>query len=255
MIFDLQKANMWKRISALLFDFIMRVMLIAGIAVIVSAIFGYDAKLDRFYEISAEYMEEYQVNLTEEEYNLLSEADKEAYKLRYDEANRAFNSDSEAVALYELMLNLTILMSTISIVLGYLILEFTVPLFFKNGQTLGKKIFGVGVMRDDGVKINAKILFVRSILGKCTLEALVPITILVMIFIGGAGIIGMIVLLLIAFLEIFLMVRTKTNSCIHDLLSYSVTVDMASQMIFDSEEALIEYKNRIHAEMADRAEY
>jgi len=27
------------------------------------------------------------------------------------------------------------------------------PLLFKNGQTLGKKIFGVALMRNDGVRI------------------------------------------------------------------------------------------------------
>ena len=51
------------------------------------------------------------------------------------------------------------------------------------------------------------------------------------------------------------MIKTKTNSCIHDVLSYSVVVDMASQMIFESEAALTEYKNRVHREMVDKADY
>ena len=246
---------MWKRISSFLFDFIMRMILIAGIAVIMSALLGYDAAADRFDELSAEYMEKYQVDLSQEEYDLLSEADKEAYRERYDEANLAFNSDPEAQGLYEKMINLILLMLLISIVSGYAILEFIVPLLFKNGQTLGKKIFGVGVMRDDGVRINSRILFARAILGKCVIEAMVPIAIIIMIVLGGAGMLGLIALLLLAALEIFLMIKTKTNSCIHDLLSYSVTVDMASQMIFDSTEALVEYKNRVHAEMAENADY
>lgn len=246
---------MWKRISAFLFDFIMRLVVIAGVAVIISAIFGYDAKVNRFDEISAKYMEEYGVNLTEADYNLLTEDEKQAYQERYDEANTAFKSDSEAIELYDLILNLTLLMTVLSMVTGYLILEFAIPMFFKNGQTLGKKIFGIGVMRDDGVRVNSKVLFARAILGKCTVEALVPMAILALIFIGGAGILGFIALLLFAVFEIYLMVRTKTNSCIHDLLSCSVTVDMASQMIFDSTEALIEYKNKIHAEMVENADY
>lgn len=255
MIFDLQKASMMKRISAFLFDFIMRVMLIVGIASIFSACFKYDAKVSRFDELSEQYVSEWGVDLNEEEYNLLSDEEKTAYREAYDKANEAFNSDPEVKKLSDLIINLTILITTSSVLVGYLLLEFTVPLFLKNGQTLGKKIFGIGVMRDDGVKISTKMLFVRSILGKCTIEALVPIAIVLLVFVGNAGSIGFITLILLGGLEVFLMVKTKTNSCIHDLLAYAVTVDMASQMIFESEEALMEYKNRIHKEMADRSAY
>ena len=76
MIFDLQKASMMKRISAFLFDFIMRVILVLGIAWILSAAFQYDAKVDRFDELTAEYMNSYGVTLTEEEYGLLSDEEK-----------------------------------------------------------------------------------------------------------------------------------------------------------------------------------
>jgi hypothetical protein len=51
------------------------------------------------------------------------------------------------------------------------------------------------------------------------------------------------------------MIVTRTNSCIHDLLAGSVAVDLASQMIFDSESAMIEYKKSIHAEQAKEARY
>ena len=154
-----------------------------------------------------------------------------------------------------LVLNLTLLISIFAILFAYIALEFLVPLLLKNGQTLGKKMFGIAVMRDDGVRITPMMLFVRSILGKCTIEALVPLAIIALILLGNAGIFGLIALLLLAGLEIFLMIKTKTNSCIHDLLSYAVVVDMASQMIFDSEEALVEYKNKVHAEMVDHSDY
>lgn len=255
MIYDLQKASMMKRISAFLFDFIMRVMLIVGIAAFLSFIFKYDAKVDRFDELSMQYMEEYGVDISEADYNLLSEAEKTAYLERLDVANDAFNSNPEVARLSDLIMSLTLLILTLSVVTGYLVLEFAIPIFLKNGQSLGKKIFGIGVMRDDGVRISTKMLFVRSILGKCTIEALIPIAMVLLIFIGGAGAIGFITILLIAVLEAYLMIRTKTNSCIHDLLAYAVVVDMASQMIFDSQEALMEYKNRVHKELADRSEY
>ena len=41
----------------------------------------------------------------------------------------------------------------------------------------------------------------------------------------------------------------------HDMISGTVTVDFASQMIFDSAEQMLEYKKKLHAEAAERAEY
>lgn len=244
---------MLKRMSAFLFDFIMRVMLIAGVAIIFSLAFGYDAKVDKLDEIYDKYEAEYGVDLqmSAEEYSALTEEQTKQYAA----AVEAFNKDGEVTRLNALILNLTLLISVFGILTSYLILEFAVPLLLKNGQTLGKKIFGIGVMRDDGVRITPVMLFVRSILGKCTVEAFVPLAIIMLFLLGSAGIFGIISLLLLAGLEIFLMVRTKTNSCIHDVLSYSVVVDMASQMIFESEAALVEYKNRVHAEAVDKADY
>ena len=244
---------MMKRASAFLFDFIMRVMLVTGFAVVFSAIFGYDAKVERIEEYYDEYEEIYDIDIdiSNAEYTLLPDDVKE----RYMAAEEAFRSNPEVARLSALILNLTLLISIFGILFAYIALEFVVPLLFGNGQTLGKKMFGIGVMRDDGVKITPAMLFVRSILGKCTIEALVPLAIIMLIFLGNAGIFGFIALILLAALEIFLMARTKTNSCIHDVLSYSVTVDMASQMIFESEEALVEYKNKLHAEAVDRTDY
>lgn len=244
---------MFKRISAFLFDFIMRMMLIAGFALLFSALFGYDAKVEEYEKLSDKYEAEYGIDLdiSTEEFELLPEE----VKAKYTAADEAFARDADAARLSALILNLTLLIAIFGILFAYIALEFAVPLFFKNGQTLGKKIFGIAVMRDDGVKITPAILFVRSILGKCTAEALVPLAIVMLILLGSAGIIGLLALLLLAGFEVFLMVKTKTNSCIHDVLSYTVAVDMASQMIFENEEAMIAYKNKIHSEEADKADY
>ena len=47
-------------------------------------------------------------------------------------------------------------------------------------------------------------------------------------------------------LQIGVMIATKTNSSIHDLLSDTVVVDFACQQIFDTEEELIAYKQAQH---------
>ena len=143
----------------------------------------------------------------------------------------------------------------IGLFVSYLISDFVIPLCFGNGQTLGKKIFGICLMRDDGVKVSPVILFIRAILGKFTVETMVPVFLVILILVGGAGFIGLLALIAIFVFDVVLMIKTKTNSTIHDMLSYTVVVDKESQLIFDTKEAMIEYKNKIHAEDADKKLY
>ena len=110
-------------------------------------------------------------------------------------------------------------------------------------------------MRTNSVKVTGPVLFVRAILGKCTIGRMVPVLLILMILFGNIGFVGTAALALIAILQIALMCATKTNSAIHDLLADTVAVDMASQRIFESEADMIDFKKRIHAEEAARAPY
>ena len=49
--------------------------------------------------------------------------------------------------------------------------------------------------------------------------------------------------------------RAESDTLINDLLSDTVAVDMESQMIFDTEDDLIEYTKRLHAEKAAKEVY
>ncbi len=253
MIFDLQKAGMWKRASAFLFDMIILGMAVAGFAFLFSMLFGFDkhnAALNAAYE---KYESEYGVvfEITEEEYIQKSEEEVQTYQAAY----AALIADKDAMYSYNMVVNLTMLISTLAILAAYLILEFAIPVKLGNGQTLGKKIFGVGVMRTDGVKVTPPLLFIRTILGKFTIETMIPVLIAVMIFFNMLGIVGTLILGLILLLQIVLMITTDTNSCIHDLLAKTVTVELSSQMIFENEEEMIAYKNKVHAEKVARQTY
>ena len=173
-----------------------------------------------------------------------SEAEQQAWNNAY----QALVKDEEAMYSYNMVINLTLVISTLAILLGYLVLEFFIPVKLGNGQTLGKKIFGVAVMRTDGVMVTAPLLFIRTILGKFTIETMIPVLICIMIFFNTIGVVGTLILGLILLLQIILMISTHTNSCIHDLLAKTVAVDMHSQLIFETEEELIAYKNKVHAE-------
>ena len=63
------------------------------------------------------------------------------------------------------------------------------------------------------------------------------------------------VLGLILLLQLILLAATSNNSLIHDLISDTVVIDMASQRIFDSESELIEYEKKIHAESVAKSPY
>lgn len=250
---ELRRATMWKRASAYLCDLILLATAAVGLALALSAIFGYDsygAKLDEYYE---KYATEYgiKIDITQEEYNALSDEQKQAYEA----ADKALKQDTEVIYTANMMSSLMLVILSLSILISYLLLEFIVPILFGNGQTLGKKVFGVAVMRTNSTKISTAVLFVRAILGKCTIETMVPVLCLMFLLggtLGFAGIIGMLGLLI---LQICVVAFTQTRSAIHDLLSDCVTVDMASQRIFESEEEMIEYQNRLHAELVKKETY
>ena len=244
---------MLKRISAYILDVILLAVVIVGFAFLLSSVTGYDTYNQELDSIYTNYEEHFGVdfNMSYEEYEALSEEGKQ----NFDNATDALNSDVNAMHAYDMIVNLTLVITSISILLGYLALEFFVPLLLKNGQTVGKKIFGIALMRNDGVKITPVMLFVRTVLGKYTIETMVPVLIIIMVFFGSAGAIGFAVLVLIAVLQIVLLFITKTRSVIHDLLAYKVAVDIQSQMIFDSNEDLLEYKKKIHEAIVADSEY
>lgn len=253
MIFDLQKASLLKRISAYIFDLILFSILSVGVALLLSVVLGYDdhsQTLDACYE---KYAAEYGVrlDLTEEEYLSLSEEE----LARYDAASKAISADPEANYAYNMIVGLALMILSLSVLAAYLVLEFALPLIFGNGQTLGKKIFGIALIRSDGVRLTTLQLFVRTVLGKYTVETMIPILIVIMILFANAGIVGTAVLLLILVLQSALFFATANKTVIHDIMAGTVAVDYASQMIFDSAEALLEYKKRIHAEQSARETY
>jgi len=250
---DLQRANMWKRISAALFDSILLCIATIGLALLLSTIIGYDSYSSRLDQRYTYYEELYAISLsiTEAEYNALPEEEAN----QYDTALKELSSDTEVSYLYSMMINLTLLIVTFSILFAYLLLEFFVPLLFGNGQTVGKKVFGIGVMRKDGIRLSSVLLFARTILGKFTVETMVPVLIFIMIYFQYLGIGGLAVIGILFFIQIVLLAASHARTPIHDLLAQTVTVDLASQMIFDSSEALLAYKQALHTQEVNRTSY
>lgn len=253
MVYDLQKANMWKRIAAWMFDGILTATLAVGFGLLLSFLLGYDAHNQKMETAFASYESQYGVvfDISQEMYLTMTDTQRQ----NYDDAYAALIADEEFLYAYNMSLNLTLVITSVSILLSMMVWEFVIPLFLGNGQTVGKKIFGLGLVRVDGVKVNNMQLFTRALLGKFTIGTMLPVYILVLLFWGSVGILGTAVLLILAIAQILCIVISKSNSFIHDLLAGTAVVDISSQMIFRTTEDLLEYRKQVAAEQAARQTY
>lgn len=252
--FELQRANMWKRIAAAVLDLILLCVAATGMMLLMSVVTGYDGYVERLEGYYSYYAETYGVeslDITEEAYEAFSEEE----KARYDAAYDAFVEDEDVQHTYSMVVTLTVLVTTSAIFLAYVVMELVIPLILKNGQTIGKKVFSLGVVRCDGVKITPFMMFVRTLLGKFTVETMVPVMLIVMLMFGIVGIVGLLVIAALLVFQIVLLAATRNRTVIHDAFAQTVVIDLPSQMVFDSAEDLLAYKTRLAAERAADADY
>ena len=272
---DLQKATNSNRISAFLTDLIALFIVVIGISNIFANIVGYDAKSEKLQAIYDEYEQQYiydAFNATfgtetgpysNEEINKMITEDEatylEWYNARVAEANVELNKDEEAKALYGVVVNLSIFNVMISILVGYALLEFVVPLLLKNGQTIGKKIFGIGLMRVDGLKLSPLQLAARTFLGKYTIETMIPVLVIMAMYFsalsGDLVLLGLGVVAIIIIVECILFFKSEMSQFIHDAMAMTICIDIKSQRIFETEEELIEYKERMAEENVGKTGY
>ena len=251
--YDIQKASMWKRIAAWMLDAILLSVLAVGFAYLLSAMLGYDAYGDSLDAAYARYETQYGVvfDISQETYQEMTEAERQ----NYDAAYQALIGDRDAMYAYNMMMNLTLIVTTGGLLLGIMLWEFMIPMWLGNGQTLGKKAFGLGLIREDGVRITTLQLFVRTLLGKFTIETMVPVCVIVLIFFNAMGLNGTLLLAALLLGQSACVGLTRGNKAIHDLLAGTVCVDYHSQMIFESSEALLEHKKKLAAQRAAEATY
>lgn len=241
MAFSIQKANFWKRFSAWLVDTFLVILLAVAFCFPTLKVFHYESYGEQLIAIQdiyrPQFEEEYNTDLTisEETYNELSDADKKRYEDGMAAFEQALFSNEEYVTLRAERATAIFATVTISLFLGVLLAHFFLPLCLQNGQTLGKKTFGTAVIRTNGVKITPMQLFVRSIVGLFTIET-AALAFLLMVYPVGT-IAGGILLIL----QIAVMIKTPTNSSIHDLLADTAVVDFSSQQIFATEQDRLNY--------------
>lgn len=254
---EIQKASLWKRIAAGILDLILILVLATGSGAALSAVTGYDSYNAELQEKYDYYIEKYDFdpNLSPEAYAAMSEAEQEAYGAKVKAADAALRADSRAMQVYGIVSNLILVIITGSTLLAMLVVEFLLPLLFGNGQTLGKKIFSLCLVRVDGVKINGYQHFTRAILGKFTVETMIPVYVAVLLLQGQSVMLLVLVVAALFLAELIILSATRNNSLLHDLMAGTVVVDYSTQRIFKSTEDLIAYQKRIAAERANRQIY
>ena len=208
--------------SALLLDLIVLVILATGFAFVISVITNYSHYDEELHKCYDEYEEKYglEIEISNSEYQELDEETQQKYQEMFAE----INSDDNVLYYYNVTINLMMLINSIGVLLAVLIGEFVVPLILKNGQTIGKKVFSIGVVKINGVKIKHLQLFVRSFLGKYAIEIMVPIMAILLIIIGHGGPFIAILLIGITLFQLILVLFNKNHQAIHDILSYSVVI-------------------------------
>ena len=257
MTVDMQKAGLWKRIAAAILDLILLAILAVGCAWGLTVMLDYDGHAETAATIKAEYEERFHIppNVTTSVYQQMDEAEKKAYDEAVAEANKALAEDAEAVRILNLLQSLQLIITTFGILIAVLLLEFIVPLILKNGATVGKKVFGLGLVRTDCVRVNNLQLFTRTLIGKFTIEIMIPAYLVIMILNGSLGSMGVLVIGAILLLQVILYFATKQNQLLHDIMAGTAVVDVTSQRIFASDEDRVEFLKRMAAEQAEQQEY
>ena len=250
---NLHKAGMWKRMAAMIFDLILLSVMVVGFGFLLSNALGYDRYGDAVNSAYAHYESEYGVtfDINQETYEAMTEAERANYEAAYN----ALVSDEDAMYAYNMMLQLTLLITTGGLLCGILLWEFLIPLWLGNGQTVGKKIFNICLVRNDGVKMNTMQLFVRTVLGKFTIETMIPVYILLMLFWGTIDFTGTAIILGLLIGQVMCVLLTYNNTAIHDMLAGTVVVDMTDQTIYLTTEDLIAQQKKVAAERAARQTY
>jgi hypothetical protein len=77
---------------------------------------------------------------------------------------------------------------------------------------------------------------------------------IMMVSFGLLGLVGLIVLGALLLAQVIMFFFTKYHTPIHDKFAQTLTVDISTQLVFDSPEELLEYKKRIAAEQAEELE-
>lgn len=150
------------------------------------------------------------------------------YEYIYVNANYYLVSQSfyqNASMPYQFTLQAEIALATfVSGVLSYIVM----PLVLKNGQTLGKKIFGFGLASYDGYKFHTWQLYLRYVpFFVVNLAMLAPIWTSIALSLG--------IFLAVILISFALMMASPKKTALHDFAARTIVVDIKTSILFENE--------------------
>lgn len=115
-----------------------------------------------------------------------------------------------------------------SALLGSIVTYIVLPLFLKNGQTLGKKVYGLGLANIEGYKFSNRQLPMRLMpFAVVDLALLIPV---------WYDIFYILLVLLIVFLVSFaISMASPKRTALHDFTARTIVIDLKGSIIFENE--------------------
>ena len=208
---------MFRRFGALIVDLCLVIFLTVMIALPLRGVSGYTAASEKMDEIFNSIASQHgvDINITNQQYNALSEEE----KLAVDAALKDISENVEAAELYSKTVKLTMIVTFSSLLVAVVILDLVLPLIFKNGQTIGKKLMRLEVRRRDGAPVNFVTLLLRSISGKFFIDYGLPVFFFFSVLYANAGRTPLVGLLLLATAQIVSIAVTSDRRALHDILA------------------------------------
>lgn len=219
--------KMINRAAAFILDFVLLLVLFTGILYIVSKI----ANFDNHYSILQEEYKKVGYLIFNPEVNdyVFIKPDNP----NYDNVIELINANELLLKELSFVNRFSVNAPLISIAISTFILEFIVPLFMKNGQTIGMKFFKIALISNNNLAITSTQLFARCLIGKIAILGVVPVLAILYIFLNaGGGLFGSIILLVIVIIQLVMIIKNKNHEGIQDKIAQVYPVNFAETVIY-----------------------
>ncbi len=122
-----------------------------------------------------------------------------------------------------------------------------IPLLFKNGETLGKKSLGLGVVGSSGYQVKKRQIFFRGFV--------FVLEITFSLFIVGYGITSIATLGVGCFIMLMIAIFTKKHQAPHDFAAATMEIDIKKSVYFDNATAEDRYKKMVEGSLENLHQY
>ena len=228
-------AKPMNRIAAFILDTVLFLILFTGVLYLISLIFGFDALHDT---LRAEQIKEGYLILNAEtnEYEIISKDHPNYDVVIENVSNNALLMDT-LFTVNQFSMNAPL----IALAIVMFILEFVVPMFLKNGQTVGMKFFKIALISNNNLAITTTQLFARCIIGKIAVLGIIPMLAILYIFLNaGGGLFGTIILLVVVIIQIIMLIKNKNHEGIADKIANVYPVNFTETVIYKTQKELDE---------------